>query len=79
MSEAEPWPGRPMRETVHTIAAEYRRGDRVRLKTSPDPGTVSETRCHDGRIQHRVGWDHVAHDYGWYDESEIERYCNGDG
>jgi hypothetical protein len=60
-----------MRKTVRTIAAKYPRGERVRLRECPDPGTVSEVRCHDGRIQYRADWDITPWDLAWYDEDEV--------
>lgn len=61
-----------MRETVRSIAAEYKRGDRIRLTNCPDPGTITETRCHHGLIQYRADWDLTPWDLAWYGETEIQ-------
>lgn len=73
------WPGRPMRETVRSIAAEYRVGDRIRLRNCPDPGTIAEVRCHDALIQYRGDWDLTPWDLGWYDEDEVQLLAGDSG
>lgn len=60
-----------MRETVHTIAAAYGRGERIRLNACPDPGTIVEARCEHGVIQYRARWDRTPDDDQWYDEDEV--------
>ena len=61
----------PMQERVRTVAAAYPVGARIRLRECPDPGTIAETRCHDGRIQYRADWDRTPWDLAWYDEDDI--------
>jgi hypothetical protein len=72
------WRGRPMRETARSIAAEYTHGDRIRLRACPDPGTISEVRCHDGQIQYRADWDLTPWDLTWYDEDAVQLLDGGD-
>jgi hypothetical protein len=61
-----------MRETVRTIAAEYGLGQRIRLRNCPDPGTITDVRCHGGRIEYQADWDRAPADQRWYAEGEIE-------
>lgn len=71
-AERRHWLGCPMPETVRTIAAEHRTGDRIRLRDCPDPGTVTDVRCHGARIQYRADWDLTPWDLAWYDEDEVQ-------
>lgn len=71
------WPGRPIRESVRTIAAAYAKGDQICLDECPGPGTIVEVRCEAGRIQYRAAWDDWPDDDRWYDEDRV-RPLGGD-
>lgn len=71
--------GRLIRERMRTVAAEYRRGDRVCLRNCPDPGEIAEVACLIGRIRYRIDWDGHPGDHAWYDEAEIMLLPGGRG
>jgi hypothetical protein len=61
-------------ERMRTIAAEYRCGERVCLRTCVhNPGTIAEVACVNGRIRYRIAWDDDPGDDRWYDEHELRR------